>query len=491
MPEHVRIPDPALVVLVGASGSGKTTWARERYRPSEIVSSDELRAIIGTGPHDLDASTDAFAVLNQIVASRVRRGLTTVVDTLGLDAGRRRGYLDLARTAGLPAAVVLVDTPPRLTRQRNAARDRRVPASALDGQLRTMRAVAEQIATEGWDVIVRADAESTPEPEHLQGTREAAHHQQRAPAQLGFVLQISRFPWGDDPSGWLGSIATAASDTGFEGVALMDHLIQVPQVDRAWEPIAEPWVTLGMLAGLDTPLRLGPLVTPITFHAAGVWAKMVATLDGLSAGRAFCGIGAGWWAREHAAYGLPFPPARDRLDRLETAIETMRVLWASGTKAYQGRRVSLPETTCYPRPVSSIPIIVGGSGERRTLRIAAAYGDACNLRSDTDTLEAKIAVLRRHCQEVGRDPDEVAITVLDVPVIGDDREDVAIRVERLRDRTSATTYANRHHAGTVADQIGRYRLLAEHGVSTVFVSIPDLAGPDDVSRLAAIPAAFR
>src|SRR6201997_2703752 len=111
MPD-VTVPDPALVVLVGASGSGKSTWAGTHYRPSEVVSSDQLRGVVGSGEHDLDASADAFALLDQIVAARLRRGLTTVIDTLGLDPARRRSYLALARSSGMPAAAVLVDTDP-------------------------------------------------------------------------------------------------------------------------------------------------------------------------------------------------------------------------------------------------------------------------------------------------------------------------------------------------------------------------------------------
>jgi Coenzyme F420-dependent N5,N10-methylene tetrahydromethanopterin reductase and related flavin-dependent oxidoreductases len=126
-----------------------------------------------------------------------------------------------------------------------------------------------------------------------------------------------------------------------------------------------------MLAGLEPGLRLGTLVTPVTFRAPGILAKTVATLDVLSGGRSFCGIGAGWWQREHAGFGLPFPPARARLDELESAIETLRALWQPGTRPYRSERVFLPETTCYPRPVSRIPVIVGGSGEKRTLAIAA------------------------------------------------------------------------------------------------------------------------
>jgi alkanesulfonate monooxygenase SsuD/methylene tetrahydromethanopterin reductase-like flavin-dependent oxidoreductase (luciferase family) len=365
-----------------------------------------------------------------------------------------------------------------------------VPAAVLDSQLRRMPDAAREIGAEGWDLVTRP-AEAAVEPAHSPGSRRAAVDQAERPARLGFVLQISSFPWQDDPPGWLAAVAAAAAEAGLDGIALMDHLIQIPQAGRAWEPIPEPWVTLGLLAGLTRGLRLGTLVTPVTFRAPGILAKTVATLDVLTGGRAFCGIGAGWWDREHEAFGLPFPPAAARLDQLEVAIETLRALWQPGTKAYHGTRVSLPETTCYPRPVSQVPIFVGGNGERRTLRIAARLADGCNLPSALDVLDRKLAVLREHCREAGRDPAEVQVTVLDIPVIGEDREHAAAIVERLRGRTPAATFARRHHAGTATDHIGRYRLLAERGVSTVFVSLPDLARPDDVLRLAPVTAAFR
>jgi alkanesulfonate monooxygenase SsuD/methylene tetrahydromethanopterin reductase-like flavin-dependent oxidoreductase (luciferase family)/predicted kinase len=474
------LPDPALVVLVGPSGSGKSHWAQGRYRSSEIVASDDLRGVIGSGRHDLDASKDAFELLDLIVAGRVRRGLCTVVDTLGLDDGRRQTLLDLARRHRLPALVVRFDTPPALCRRRNAARDRPVPARVLTDQLRSYAHVAAALDTEGWDrvVTVTSTDEPSPQPDPVPTPSTVA------PAGLEVVIQVSRFPWGADPRTWLSGVATAAHEAGFAGIALMDHLIQIPQVGTAWEPIPEPWVTLGLLAGLDTTLRLGTLVTPVTFRPPGITAKAVATLDAISGGRAFCGVGAGWWEREHQAFGLPFPPAAERLDLLETAIETMRALWASGTKAYDGQRLALPETTCYPRPLHDVPVIVGGGGERRTLRIAARLGDGCNV--PVDQVEAKAQVLRRHCEEVGRDPAEVAVTVLDLPVVGRDRDDVWERVERLRGRTAAATYARRHHAGTPTQHRERYGRLAELGVSTVFVAIPDLTRPEELLDLAAL-----
>jgi alkanesulfonate monooxygenase SsuD/methylene tetrahydromethanopterin reductase-like flavin-dependent oxidoreductase (luciferase family)/predicted kinase len=485
MPGEPPLPDPALVVLVGPSGSGKSTWARSRYRRPEIVSADDLRAVVGSGRHDLDASADAFTLLDLVVAGRLRRGLTTVVDTLGFDTARRRGYLDLALRHRMPAVAVAFTTADALCRRRNASRDRPVPARILAQQQRSLRAVLPGLADEGWTRVVQvvqvvedAVAPDSAEPEAV------AARTARDDSAPEVVLQLSRFPWGTDPTAWLKDVALAADEAGFAGIALMDHLIQIPQVGSAWEPIPEPWVTLGMLAGLDTRLRLGTLVTPVTFRPAGITAKTVATLDTISGGRAFVGVGAGWWEREHLAFGLPFPAPAERLDSLETAIETMRALWTKGTKAYDGQRVALPETTCYPRPVGDLPVIVGGSGERRTLRIAARLGDGCNVSSDLETLDRKRDVLHRHCLDVGRDPAEVALTVLDLPVVGRDRDDVWTKVERLRGRRQAASYARRHHAGTPQQHRDRLRVLAEHGVSTVFVALPDLEGAEDLLTLA-------
>lgn len=469
--QRPELPDPALVVLVGPAGAGKSTWAASRYRVVEVVSSDALRERVGTGPADLDASADAFAVLAAVVAARLRRGLTTVLDTLGLDAALRRTWLDAARTAGLPCVAAVFDTPGELCRARNRQRDRPVPAPVLTAQLRRMPAVRAEVAAEGWDLVVHVDggagpvAPPGPTPAPAAGARPLFAE----PGRMSFVLQVSRFPWDTDPAAWLRSVAVAAEEAGFAGLALMDHLIQIPQVGRPFEPIPEPLVTLGMLAAATTTLQLGTLVSPVTFRPAGLLAKSLATLDALSGGRAFCGLGAGWWEREHAAFGLSFPGPRERVELLERTVTTLRALWSPGTRAAAG----LPETTCYPRPVGPLPIIVGGTG-RRVLRIAATRADACNVPAD------RVA-------EVG---DQRRVTVLDVPLLGEDREHLARLVERLRGRTSAGTYAARHHAGLLPAHVRRYRSLVDAGVCTAFVAPPDLAGPAEVARWAPVVAAL-
>ncbi len=500
------LPDPALVVLVGASGSGKSAWAAAHYRPAEVVSSDALRGIVGSGQHDLDASSDAFALLEQVVDARLGRGLTTVVDTLGTDAGRRRRWLDEARRAGLPAVAVVLDTPAELCRSRNAGRDRPVPARVLAGQLASVAAAADLLDAEGWHVVRVPAPGPAPAPRprntprNRQLTTTATDPGSRSPGVLpevspgeggglgGVVLQVSRFPAEGDLLDWLRAVAAAAEEAGLAGLALMDHLIQIPQVGRAWEPIPEPWVTLGALATVTTRLRLGTLVTPVTFRAPGITAKAAATLSALSSGRAFVGVGAGWWEREHMAYGLGFPGAKERLDALEAGIETMKALWAPGTKPYAGRRVSLPETTCYPRPVGEIPVVVGGAGDR-TLRLAARLGDGCNVPSD----EAGLARLDHYLdlvREQGRDPADVHATVLDLPLVGRDRDDVWARVEQHRGRTAAAVFAARHHAGTPAEHAERLARLGERGVTTVFVAPVGLADPDEVLALAPLATAL-
>jgi len=478
------IPAPALMVLVGPAGSGKTTWAKRRYAGNEIVSSDALRAVVGSGEADLDASKDAFAVLDTVVAARLRRGLTTVVDTLGLDADRRAKLVQAGRAAGLPVVAVRFTTGLDLCRTRNRLRARPVPAPVLKAQFQ--RSAAAQLA--GFDLVIEVDGASDRDGEPTAPAASAGISARASVLQpaLRFVLQISAFPWGQNPRTWLREVAQQAESVGFSAIAVMDHLLQIPQVGRAWDPIPEAYVTLGFLAGVTEHIELGALVTPVTFRSAPLLAKILASLDVVSGGRAFCGLGAGWYQREHAAYAIDFPPDKARLDQLESTIGTLRAFWGPGTKPFGG----LPETTCYPRP-SSIPIIVGGGGERRTLEIAARLGDGCNVSSALPVLDRKLEVLRGHASAAGRSLADFQVTVLDLPIVGTSPDDVARLIEAHRGRTSAKAYAAAHHPGTVNAHIARYQQLADRGVHTVFVSFPDLTGPAEIDRFAPVLQAFR
>src|SRR5690606_30785450 len=160
---------------------------------------------------------------------------------------------------------------------------------------------------------------------------------------------------------------------------VMDHFLQIPQVGREWEDMLEAYTTLGFLAAATQRVRLGTLVTGITYRNIAILAKQLATLDVLSGGRAIAGLGAGWFEREHQLYDVAFPPLAERYARLRDALELLPLMWGRGTPPFEGRTTAVAETICYPRPVQErIPIMVGGSGERTTLRLVARHADPCN-----------------------------------------------------------------------------------------------------------------
>ncbi len=206
-----------------------------------------------------------------------------------------------------------------------------------------------------------------------------------------------------------------------------------------------------------------------------------------------CGLGLAWFEAEHAAYGWDFPAVRDRYLLLEDALRLLPVLWGPGGKPFTGRVLNVPDTSCYPRPLQErLPIVLGGSGEKRTLRLAARYADAANVFGDAANVRHKTEVLRAHCADVGRDPDEVTMTHLSTVLVGSDDRHVAELVERLRPaRQDPARYAAAVNAGTVADQVGRFRQLAEAGAGEVMIRLVDLTEPGPVARMADVISAFR
>ena len=481
------IPDPALVVLVGPSASGKTTWANENFRPEEIISSDRLRAIVGSGEHDLDASADAFSILDQMVAARMRRRLLTVVDTLGFDDERRLRHLAQAREQGLPAILVVFDLPAEAARDRNRHRIRPVPAAVLNAQLRRFRQIRSRLPGEGW-IIRTADQVVAVNVDTKIGANASTPSQDRSQT-LRIFLHLARFNGAGDVRDHLLSMSEAAEDAGFFGISLMDHLTQIPQVGRAWEDFPEAYSSLAFLAGRTTRVRLGALVTNVGLRNPALLAKMMATIDVLSNGRTFCGLGAGWYDAELVAFGYEFESAGSRLDRLEDALRILPLMWGPGKATHRGERHSVADAASYPRPKGSLPIIVGGHG-KRTIELAGKYADGLNLVGATD-LDRCTQLFRQSAEEAGRDPDALEVSVLDTPLLGLDRADVAALVEANRGRTDANGFRARHNAGTAGDHIDRLGRLGASGVNAVYVSPVGLNTPDDVAAWKPVIDAFK
>jgi F420-dependent oxidoreductase-like protein len=462
----IRLAEGSLVVLVGPPASGKSTWASEQFRPHQVVSSDSMRALVGESQHDQRAGKDAFDVLDLVVERRLRRRLTTVVDSLGTDAKRRRGWVAAAERAGVPSVAVVFDVDASVCRARNRERDRPVPAKVLSSMLAAWPGVRDGLAAEGFGAVHPAGPVSVVAPD-LVTAPAAAARQKEDPMSLEFGLQLPRFSW---PAGGPGEtrdrlteVAAAAEEAGFTSLWVMDHMMQIPSVGPHWEDMLESYTTLSFLAGRTTSARLGAMVTGVTYRNIAHLGKIVATLDVLSGGRAVCGIGAAWFGREHAAYGWRFPPVSERYAMLEDALELLPLMWGKGAPMYSGRTIEVGEAVCYPRPLQErVPILVGGSGEKRTLRLVARHADMCNLFGDADTVRHKLDVLRDHCAAEGRDPADIAVTHLGTA-----------------------------EAPSVEDHIGRYRRLAEAGVHEAIVNFPEPATVEAVSAFAAVITAFR
>ncbi len=474
----IRLPAGALVVLIGVPGSGKSTFAATWFDAASIVSSDALRGVVGTSPGDQRASGDAFALLDQILAARLRRGLTTVIDSTGLEPERRAAYRAVARATARPCVVVYVEADAALCRKRNKARaaDRRVPDAVLATMVAKLEALLPGLAHEGFDAVHVA-APLTVVPPDLVGAPAHAEAQSTAPVRLAFGLSVGRFGAADDAetsmANRLRAVAVAAEAVGMRSLWLMDHLRQIPQVGRAWDDLPDPWPTLGFLAALTERIRLGALVSPVSLRHPVLLARAVAALDVVSAGRAECGLGLGWFAAEHAAAGLAFPSVADRYAMLEDALDVLPLLFGAGSTSFRGHVITVKETAAYPRPVQArVPLLVGGSGPKRTLRLVAEKADACNLRGGPDDVRASLAALYAHCAAVGRDPAEIRVTHL---------SEVAVSTAHRRPGD---------HAGTIDELVGRYRALAEAGVDEAIVSIPGPLDADEVVALEPLVAAF-
>jgi len=491
------VSSPSLVVLVGAPAAGKSSWAAQNFAPAQVLCADTLRGIVGEHELDLAASNDAFEVLDRMVEMRLGRGLTTVIDTTGLNNDRRVGYLAAARRHGVEAVVVKFSTSAAECKRRNRERAHRVPVRVIDSMVRRFREVAPGLDDEGWDLIIEPETAKTAKPTNLPESKQSYEPTQAT--SLTFGLHVSSFEWIDDNAEMgprLAELAQRAESAGFQSLWLMDHLIQIPQLGREWDAMLEPYTTLGYMASSTERIRLGVLVSPVTMKHVGVLAKMVATLDVLSGGRAIAGVGAGSSAAEHKLYGIPFGSPAERLDLLEETLQALQVIWGSGAKSFDGPSIQIERAVGYPRPVQDpMPIIVGGSGEQRTLKLAAKYGSGCNLFGDLKAIERRIGVVRTHLAEVGRDDSDFEITHLGGALLAADSSALRELIESERpSNLGPDRFAKRANAGTIDDHEERYRAMAALGVDTAIVNASRLDDPSTfdvwselIERISGIP----
>ena len=250
--------------------------------------------------------------------------------------------------------------------------------------------------------------------------------------KLGIHLPNFTHPGGPAAlAGIVAATARAADDGGVDTFTLMDHWFQMESIGASEDPMLEGYTTLGFVAAQTQRVTLGLLVTGVTYRHPGLLAKTVTTLDVLSGGRAQLGIGAAWYEREHLGLGVPYPPISERFERLEETLRICRQMWSDDNGPFHGQHYQLAETICSPPPISrpSPKILIGGSGEKKTLRLVARYADACNLFApDTATVAHKLEVLARHCEAEGRDSAEIEKTII---AGGDPLADVDAFITRM------------------------------------------------------------
>jgi F420-dependent oxidoreductase-like protein len=314
-----------------------------------------------------------------------------------------------------------------------------------------------------------------------------------------FGLQIPNFTFPGVADGELfekvAQIAVTAEESGFDSVWVMDHFYQIPSVGPRTDPMLEAYTLLGAIAARTRRTGLGAMVTGVTYRNPALLAKILTTLDVISSGRAILGIGAAWNDDEHAGYGFGFPAVSERMERLEEALQICRAMFTEDVPSFTGRYYSIAGALNEPRPIrpGGIPILVGGGGEQRTLRLVAKYADACNVFGDVATIRHKLEVLNRHCEAVGRDPAEITKTRLGGIVIAETSAEAERKVSLLAEARGLDPAALRGYMAvgdpdSVCEQVAEY---FEAGLNGMIFNMPDAQDIDPV-RLAgtALEAAF-
>jgi F420-dependent oxidoreductase-like protein len=276
--------------------------------------------------------------------------------------------------------------------------------------------------------------------------------------RLGLQINDFKWPGGDAAIGLtFAEIVRRAEDAGFYSAWVMDHFYQIGFIGPEDDPMLEAYTALSYAAGVTSRIKLGAMVTGVTYRYPGVLVKQVTTLDVLSGGRAYFSIGAAWNERENHDMGAPFPPIAERFERLDETIQIALQMWSGEVKPFDGKHYHLPEPICRPLPLSKPhpPILVGGGGEKKTLRLVARYADACNL-FDYPELPRKLEVLKAHCESEGRAYNDIEKTVLINLNVNQHGEDTSEQLDYV---------------------VGRISDFAELGIDQVILAIPNVSDP--------------
>jgi F420-dependent oxidoreductase-like protein len=274
-------------------------------------------------------------------------------------------------------------------------------------------------------------------------------------------------------------IATTAENSGFSSVSLMDHLHQIAMVGPPQNYMMEGSTMLAGIAARTEKITLGLLVGSVTYRNPALAAKITSTVDIISGGRAWHGIGAGWFEEEHVAYGYDFPPLKVRFEMLEEHLQIVRSMFTGDRKSFHGEHFRIEEPYNNPLPIrGDIPILIGGSGERKTLRMVAQYGDGCNLFGDAERAKHLLGVLEQHCENVGRDPGEITKTAMSPVLIAPTHEQAEAKVDVFRklglpeERIAMMTVGDPDTVGEKA------QALADVGIEGMTISMPDVHDPE-------------
>ncbi len=313
-----------------------------------------------------------------------------------------------------------------------------------------------------------------------------------APTRIGLQIPSFSFP-GVDPAGLLDTltdIVHAAERSGFDSIWVMDHLNQIPGVGAMDEWMLEGNTALAALAARTSKVQLGLMVGGVTYRNPALMAKITTTLDVLSGGRAVLGIGAAWFEAEHRAFGFDFPPLKERFEHLEDALQIARLMFTEDQPSFHGTHHRIERILNRPRPIrGDIPILVGGSGERKTLRLVAQYADGSNLFGDVPRIRHLLGVLERHCEDVGRDPAEITTTRLGSLLLSRTHEEAEAHVRRAIERGMPEERVRTTLLAGDPDEVGeQLQAYVDAGLDGLIFNLPqvyDLEQVETAGRLLA------